>query len=154
MSIVQQQKLNSDTKLRLASTTYYVYTSTIYTTSTRNATTTTPTTTTQSRRFRRRCRPNGSCVWIKRGTSTPKHSTKSTTTNRENITTSKITTSTSTTSNTSPVPLTAKPTVISLNAECLDGNGVGYRGSIATTARGVACKPWNELDQRNKFKIR
>ena len=36
---------------------------------------------------------------------------------------------------------------------CLDGNGEDYRGGVATTVDGVACRPWNELKQRNKFKI-
>lgn len=34
---------------------------------------------------------------------------------------------------------------------CLDGNGVDYRGGVATTVDGVACRPWNELKQRNPF---
>jgi len=34
---------------------------------------------------------------------------------------------------------------------CLDGNGVDYRGGVATTVDGVACRPWNELKQRNQF---
>ena len=34
---------------------------------------------------------------------------------------------------------------------CLDGNGLDYRGGVATTIDGVSCRPWNELKQRKEI---